>query len=99
MSDYANSIEERLNRHPILKNRVESLLNIVENSSGDASTADDAEKRVVQELRQMGNEMLNDWALEKESVAVEGIRNHNEKVIGHGKKTLLAYHIRKNSNF
>ena len=47
MSDYANSIEERLNRHPILKNRVESLLNIVENSSGDAATADDAEKRVV----------------------------------------------------
>lgn len=99
MSDYANSIEERLNRHPVLKNRVESLLNIIENSSGNIDTADNAEKRVVEELRQMGNEMLNDWASEQESIAVEAIRDENEKVIGHGKKTLLAYYLRNNSIF
>lgn len=90
MSDYAKSIEERLNRHPVLKKRIEALLNIVENSSGDTDTADDAEKRVVQELRQMGNEILYDWASERESIAVESMRDHNGNAIGHGKKNFTG---------
>ncbi len=46
------------------------MLNIVENSSGDAETADDAEALVVKELREMGNELLYDWASKRESIAV-----------------------------
>jgi len=42
MSDHETDIEERLNRHPLLKRRIESILNIAENTSGDINIADDA---------------------------------------------------------
>ena len=36
----------RLNQHPKLRERVESLLNVVENTTGDCIKADDAEQHV-----------------------------------------------------
>lgn len=53
---------ERLNRHPILRARMESLLCVVEDAAGDLEKADAAERRVIEELRQMGNEALAAWA-------------------------------------
>jgi hypothetical protein len=47
---------ERLNRHPPLRARMESLLAVVEDAAGDGAKADAAERRVIDELRQMGNE-------------------------------------------
>ena len=53
---------EQLNRHPDLKARMESLIAIVEDASDDLIKADAAEQRVIEELRQMGNEVLTGWA-------------------------------------
>ena len=53
---------ERLNGHPLLRARVESLLAVVEDAAGDCKQADAAERRVIEELRQMGNEALAAWA-------------------------------------
>jgi len=48
--------------HPLLRARVESLLGVVEDAGGDLEKADAAERRVIEELRQMGNEVLTEWA-------------------------------------
>ena len=53
---------EQLNRHPGLKARMESLLAVVEDAGDDLIKADAAEQRVIEELRQMGNEVLTGWA-------------------------------------
>lgn len=53
---------QRINRHPLLRARVESLLGVVEDTGGDLEKADAAERRVIEELRQMGNEVLTEWA-------------------------------------
>ncbi len=53
---------ERLNRHPHLRARMESLLAVVEDAAGDCQKADAAERRVIEELRQMGNDALTAWA-------------------------------------
>ena len=53
---------ERLNCHPRLRARVENLLAVVEDAAGDCAKADAAERRVIEELRQMGNEALTAWA-------------------------------------
>lgn len=53
---------ERLNRHPRLRARVESLLEVVEDAVGDCEKADAAERRVIEALRQMGNAALTAWA-------------------------------------
>ena len=53
---------ERLNRHPRLRARVESLLAVVEDAADDCEKADAAERRVIEELRQMGHAALTAWA-------------------------------------
>ena len=52
----------RLNRHPVLKARLEALLAVVEEAGEDLVKADAAERRVIEELRQLGNELLTEWA-------------------------------------
>ena len=56
------SVEERLRAHPELSAKVERLLEVVENAAGDVEKATEAERRVTEELRQMGHEALHAWA-------------------------------------
>jgi hypothetical protein len=57
---------ERLQRHPDLHAEFAALLDIVENASGDASKADDAEERVAHELQRLGQQAIISWALRKQ---------------------------------
>jgi len=86
MTDHKNSIEQRLNKHPHLKKRIEELLEVVENTDGDFQKANDAEQRVIEELRKMGNEVLHDWASNREKQEFERILNNKKGLIGNGKK-------------
>jgi hypothetical protein len=58
----SKSLEERLNRHPELKTKIESLLAVVENAEGDVVKANEAEQRVIEEIRQLGQVALQGWA-------------------------------------
>jgi hypothetical protein len=49
---------QRLNAHPVLRARVESLLGAVEDAGGDLAKADAAERRMIEDLRRLGNEAL-----------------------------------------
>jgi histidinol dehydrogenase len=59
----SESLEERLNRHPDLKSKIESLLSVVENAEGDLVKANAAEQRVIEEIRQLGQTALQEWAV------------------------------------
>jgi hypothetical protein len=56
------SLEERLKEYPELKTKIETMLAIIENAGGDVEKAAAAERRIIEELRQMGNEVLHSWA-------------------------------------
>lgn len=58
----SKSLEERLNRHPELKSKIESLLSVVENAEGDLCKANEAEQRMIEEIRQLGQVALQEWA-------------------------------------
>jgi len=62
----SQALVERLQCYPMLRVRIEALLEVVENASGDVVKADEAEERVVQEIRQMGQEALQAWAERKQ---------------------------------
>ena len=51
-----------LNCHPGLKSRVRALADIVADSDGDLARADEAERRVIEEGRRLGQEALQGWA-------------------------------------
>lgn len=65
MSSLPPSDEEllkRLNENPLLKARMINLLDVVTNAAGDVARADAAERRAIEELREMGQEVLQSWA-------------------------------------
>ncbi len=84
---------ERLNRYPLLRTRMEGLLAVVEDVEGDGERADTAERRVIEELRQMGNEALTAWAergVEKQAVLAQAEPGWRPG----GKKTVLVHNLR-----
>jgi hypothetical protein len=83
---------ERLNRHPLLRARMDSLLEVVEDAAGDFEKADAAERRVIEELRQMGNEALTAWAergVEKRATVAQAEPDWRSG----GKKTVLVHDL------
>ena len=91
------SLEERLKEYPELKTKIETMLAIIENAGGDVEKAAEAERRIIEELRQMGNEVLHSWArrqqqkMEEEYDAKPGV-NRKEK------KALLVHATGENRN-
>lgn len=59
-------LEERLSEYPELRARFEAMLEIVENADGTVVKADEAEERVIQELRQLGRSAVQSWAERKQ---------------------------------
>lgn len=80
---------ERLKQHPQLRGRVERLVDLVEDAGDDLRKADEAERRVIEGVRGLGQELLEDWA--EGQVAMRAVEL--ERTLGvcrEGKKTLLA---------
>ena len=51
-----------MKEYPELKTKIETMLAIIENAGGDVEKAAEAERRIIEELRQMGSEVLHSWA-------------------------------------
>lgn len=77
---------EQLNAHPELKARMINLLAVVTDAGGDMKRADAAEQKVIDELRQMGNDVLQGWAERQithstdEALAVPGVQRRGKKI-------------------
>jgi hypothetical protein len=76
----------RLNHQPQLRERMETLLNVVENVAGDCTPADAAEQSVIEEVRNMGNEALQCWADRAVQQATATVRHQQPALQGNGKK-------------
>jgi hypothetical protein len=64
---------------------MEERLAVVENAEGDIKRVSEAERRVMEEVRQMGHEALSSWALgqvekvSEEADKKEGVRHAGKK--------------------
>ena len=74
-----------LNAHPQIRNRIASLLAIVEDAAGDLKEADAAEMRLIEEIRRMGQEALQAWA-ERQVDSLEQELRRGGQVRREGKK-------------
>ena len=75
-------LAKRLAKYPELHERMEQILEMVENFQGDANTADEAEERAIEEVRKLGQEMLGVWAKEKEKKLVRGVQRRYRGTMG-----------------
>jgi hypothetical protein len=89
-SSPSQPLEQRLEHYPELKARVEALLAIVENRDGSLEKADDAELAVVQEVRQLGQQVLGQWAQQQANRKVAELRQLNPAACQDKKNSALA---------
>ncbi len=67
----ATQLAARLAQYPKLRARVEEILALVENQHGAANTADEAEELAVEQVRRLGQEVLQGWAERKHARLVQ----------------------------
>ena len=63
-----------LNEHPQIRQRIASLLSAVQDGGGDLRRADDAEQRLTEELRRLGQEAMQGWAKRQVRVTEQEVR-------------------------
>jgi len=80
----------RIVSHPGLKERIEAILDIAENKSGDLITADQAEGRAIEEIGKLGQELLREWALQRQTKAIEQAKTTHPKAKNHEKKSSIG---------
>jgi hypothetical protein len=60
--------------HPGFRDRLSSIVGAVGNLDGDLGEADAAEERLLEEMRLLGREALQDWADERVATAERDVR-------------------------
>ena len=53
---------EKLSNCPGLRSQFEEILDIAENQSGQAVTADEAEELAIEAVRRLGKEVMREWS-------------------------------------
>lgn len=79
-------LEERLAHRPAVLERLHQLADTLEQSVGDDCTADQAEGRVSEQVRQLAREVLEQWAHEANVHTQAQVPTHHPEGIRHGKK-------------
>ena len=81
---------EKLHDYPELRARVEQLVTIIENTNGDTTLADEAERRVIEELRGMGHDALQGWANRQSQKVADRVTKHQPEMRKHTKKNSIG---------
>ena len=79
-------LEQRLARRPHVLARFVSIADMMDAAIAEGYTADQAEGRAIEQLRQLGQELLGDWAQEKQTHSLEAARTQHPHAIKHIKK-------------
>lgn len=85
------ALEERLAHRPELLARLHHILDTLDQAVADGADAHDAEDRVIEELRQLGREVLGHWARETHDQLQTQVHRQHPQAIQHGKKKLLKW--------
>jgi hypothetical protein len=84
------TLVERIRAHSGLEERIEAILDIMENKSGEFITADEAEGKAIEEIQKLGQELLRGWANNQQNKAIEKAEKTHPKIKRHGKKNFIG---------
>jgi hypothetical protein len=79
-------LEQRLARRPHVLARFHRIADLMDQAITDGCTADAAEGRAIEQLRQLGRELLGDWAEEKQTHSLAQARTEHPRAVKHIKK-------------
>ena len=82
----ALTLGQRLAARPQLRQRVETILDVLEQDLASGVTADQAEAHAREQVRALGQELLQDWAGRSAEQAARRARTEHPQAIQHRKK-------------
>lgn len=77
---------ERLRQHPELRARFQSILELARAADGPVKSADEVEALLIEELRQLGNTTMNQWASQAEQRVSDELKGRDATVRSRKKK-------------
>lgn len=78
---------EQLRKHPDLRERFESILNLANAEDGPLKTADEVEELLIEQVRKLGNQTMTNWAASAEERVSQELK-HKEPSLRSRKKKL-----------
>ena len=75
MSNKRKSLDERLSAHPQLQEHVRRLLEIAES---DIERADEVEEQVIEGVRGLGKQVIEEWARQQEQTHAQALQDDAE---------------------
>jgi hypothetical protein len=76
----------QLRAHPEMMARVQTIMQIARNEDGPLKTADEVEELLVQEMRQLGNTTMGQWAIQAEERVSRELKSQDPTVLSRKKK-------------
>ena len=77
---------EQLRRRPEMMARVQRILAIARNEDGPLKTADEVEELLIEEMRQLGNDTISQWASQAEERVSRELKEQDATVLSRKKK-------------
>ena len=71
---------EQLRQHPEMLERVQSILEITSSTTGPLKTADEVEALLIEEMRQLGNRSMSQWAAHAEERVSKELKEQDPTV-------------------
>lgn len=86
ITDNKVPLEQRMARRPHVLARFHSIADMLDQAVAQGCTADAAEARAIEQVRQLGGELLGDWAEEQQAGSLARARDQHPQAIKHIKK-------------
>jgi len=83
---HPRSLEQRLKRRPDVLERFHHIADVLDQALAEGCSADQAEARVIEEVRLLGQELLGQWAQESNVAAQQQVRARHPQAVRDGKK-------------
>lgn len=80
------SLDARFATRPHVYARLQQIADMMDRAVADGCTADEAEALAIEQLQQLGNEVLLDWAEQKHRHSLHQAREQHPQAINHIKK-------------
>ena len=84
------SLDERLNSSPEVAQRFHRIVDMMEEALAEGADAHQAEERAIEQLDQLGNELLTDWARQRAQSCADQARQDDPQLSKDAKKNFAG---------
>jgi len=79
-------LDARFAARPHVHARLHAIADMMDQAIAEGATADEAEEMAIEQLRELGGDVLTDWAQQKQAESVRQAQNEDPSAIRHIKK-------------